>query len=150
MLLSNKPSKTFVYRKHPWQKWLLFTAGVLQVIVLLLNLQEYNEIASIKDNIYTAAEWELYTLQQSFQISLKSAFAVICLGCFLIGIFSRSKKAARIAEGLLLLLLAVAWGSIGVMFQFTSVNGIKFIWFSLLLLTFFGSLYTLYKSRKMH
>lgn len=36
------------------------------------------------------------------------------------------------------------------MFQFTSANGIKFVWFSFLLLTFCGSLYTLYKSQKMY
>ena len=44
-------------------------------------------------------------------------------GIFLIGILVRSQKAARLAEGILLLLLAFAWGVEGVALPLFLLNG---------------------------
>jgi hypothetical protein len=150
MLTNNEQSEKFTYWKRPWQKWLVFIGGTSQIIALFLNIQEYNEIAIIKDKLFSAVEWESYARQQSFQGALNGFIAAIFLGCFLVGIFSQSKKVAYIAEGLLLLILAVAWGFVGFTLQLASVHGIKIIWGLLLLLTFCGSVYAFCKSRKIY
>lgn len=150
MLANNEQSEKFSYWKRPWQKWLVFIGGTSQIIALFLNIQEYNKIAIVKDKLFSAVEWESYTRQQSFQGALYGFIAAIFLGYFLIGSFSQSNKAAYIAEGLLLLILAVSWGFVGFILQLASVHGIIIIWGLLLLLTFYGSVYAFCKSRKIH
>lgn len=138
-------SENFTYWKHPRQKWLVLIAGILQVISLSLNIQEYKDIA--KTGILSFSVWESYAVSQSFRCAINGWTAANFLGIFLIGIFAQSPKGARMAEGLFLLILALAWGIVGFVLRLTSQDGIKIIWGLLLLLTFGGSVYTFWKSR---
>lgn len=149
MLTNNEQSEKFSYWKRPWQKCLVFIGGASQIIALFLNIQDYNKIASVKDKLFSAVEWESYARQQSFQGALSGFLAAVFLGYFLIGSFSQSKKVAYIAEGLLLLVLVVAWGLVGLILQLASAYEIKILWGLLLLVTFCGSIYAFCKSRKI-
>lgn len=144
-MMDMRRSENFTYWKRPWQKWLVFTVGIFQVISLSLNVQEYKDIA--ETGIFSSSAWESYAAQQSFQCAINGLTAAIFLGIFLIGIFAQSQRVARMAEGLFLLVLALAWGIVGFVLQLTSQDGIKFIWGLLLLLTFGGSAYDFWKSR---
>lgn len=147
-MTNNKQLTEYTYWKRPWQKWLVFIGGISQIIALFLNVQDCKQIAGVKDLIFSAAEWENYALQQSFQIAINGILAAIFLGCFLIGITSRSKKEASMAEGLLLLIISIVWGFVGLIFQFTTVTGTAIIWSILLVISFCGSIYSFYKIRK--
>lgn len=143
MMFYTEKSENYTYWKRPWQKWIVLIAGVLQIISLSLNIQEYKDVAGTR--IFSSSVWDSYAVQQSFQCAINGFSAALFLGVFLIGIIARSKKVARIAEGVLLLVLALVWGGVGFVLRITSQNGIKIIWGLLLLLTFCGGVYNLWK-----
>lgn len=138
-------SKSFIYWKRAWQKWLTLAAGVLQVISLWLNMQKYREIAKVKDLIFSSAAWTDYALQQTFLCTFNGFSAAFFFGIFFVGILARSQKAARISEGLIVLILTFLWGGIGFILPIRSQIGITILWVGLLLSLFVGSMYALWK-----
>ena len=142
-MMDTEKSENFIYWRRPWQKWLVLIAGILQVINLSLNVQEYKDI--VKVGIFSSSVWKSYVVQQSFLCALNGLTAAIFLGIFLIGIFARSQKVARMAEGVLLLVLALTWGIVGSVLQIISQSTAKIIWGLLLVATFGGSIYTFWR-----
>ena len=123
-MIDTEKSENFIYWRRPWQKWLVLIAGILQLINLSLNVQEYKDIAKV--GIFSSYEWESYAVQQSFVCALNGLTAAIFLGIFLIGIFARSQK-------------------VGSVLQITSQSTAKIIWGLLLVATFGGSIYTFWR-----
>ena len=144
-MMHSQKSEGFVYWKRPWQKWLMLIGGILQILSLWLNIREYQEMAEA--GVFSASMWESYAIQQSFLCLINGFAAALFLGIFLIGIFVRSQRAARLAEGLLLLASASVWGIAGLALHLTAQNGIKLGWCLIWLMTFIGSVYTILKSR---
>ena len=69
-------------------------------------------------------------------------------GHFLIGICAHSPKAARLAEGIFLLLLTLAWGAAGLALQLFSRNGKGALAVLILVSALAGAVYSLLKFRK--
>lgn len=106
-----RQSESFRYWKRPRHKWFVLTAAILQLLCLWMNAQEYQKIA--KAGILSASEWARFAAQKILQCGFNSLTAAIFLGIFLIGALARSQRAARLAEGWLMLGLAAAWGGHG-------------------------------------
>lgn len=145
--MHTETSENFTYWKRPWQKWLVLIAGILQIISLWLNIQEYKDFANVKDRIFSSAAWDTYAVQQSFQCAMNGFIAASFIGVFLIGTLARSQKVARMAESVLLLVLALIWGIVGFALQIASQSTTKIIWGLLLIVIFSGSIYTFWKGR---
>ena len=108
----------FSYWKRPWHKWLILAVAVLQLLNLWLNLRQYRQVVAA--GVFSAAEMTSY----AHDTALRCAFSGLLAACFfaalLIGSFARSKRMARMAEGLLLLALGLAWGiTCGILGLFT-------------------------------
>ena len=142
-----RKSDDFTYWKRPWQRWLVLVTGIFQVISLSLNIQEYKDI--VQAGIFSSTACDSYSVEQSFQCAINGLTAAIFLGIFLIGIFVRSQKGARKAEGIFLLVVALIWGIVGFVLQLTSQSGIRNIWGLLLIVLFGGSIYTFWNSRNI-
>lgn len=97
----------FTYWKRPWDKWLILAAALLELLSLWMNLQEYNRISAA--GFLSASEWADYAAQKGLQCGLNGILATSFFGIFFIGAFVRSQRRARLAAGVLLLLLALAW-----------------------------------------
>ena len=67
-------------------------------------------------DIYSASELNKYIIQQKSVYMLNALAAAALIGIFLIGVFSHSKKSARLAESILLFFVTAA--SLGVGFDF--------------------------------
>lgn len=136
----------FTYWKRPWDKWLILAAAILEILSLWMNLQEYNRISAA--GFLSASEWADYAAQKGLQCGLNGILAASFFGIFLIGAFARSQRRARLAEGVLLLLLALAWGAVGAASHLALRNGQGFLWGLLLLLAFGAAAYKFWRYRK--
>lgn len=140
-----RQSENFRYWKRPRHKWFVLATAILQLLCLWMNAREYQEIA--KAGILSASEWARFAAQKILQCGFNSLTAAIFLGIFLIGALARSQRAARLAEGWLMLGLAAAWGAMGLALQRTSPGGYGIFWSLLLLLLLGGGVYTLWGKR---
>ena len=81
-----KEPKEFSYWKHPYQKWLLFLAGVIQLLCLFLNVREFPEYRHLLEiGFLNASQWESYFVGQCMQCALNILLIVLFFGCLLIG-----------------------------------------------------------------
>ena len=139
-------SNGFTYWKRPWYQWLILTAAILQLLCLWMNLQEYHDLSAA--GILTGSAWADYAAQKRSQCALNGLLAACFSGHFLIGICAHSPKAARLAEGIFLLLLALAWGAAGLALQLFSRNGKGALAVLILASALTGAVYSLLKFRK--
>ena len=137
---TTKDRAEFIYWKRPWHKWAVLVGALSQLLCLWMNIQEYNNISRV--GILSAAEWANYALEKGWQCGMNGILAACVLGVFLLGIFSRSPKGARLAEGLLLLLLALAWGAAGVALRWFSSTRTGLFWVLILITTVGGAAYS--------
>ena len=108
----------FTYWKRPWHKFIPLAAALLQLVSLWLNLRQYREVAAA--GVFSAAEMTSYAHDTALRCTLSGFLAVCFFAVLLIGLFARSKRGARRAEGVLLLVLGLAWGTAcGVLGLFT-------------------------------
>lgn len=98
----------FTYWKRPWHKWLILAAAVLQLLSLWLDLRQYRQIVDAR--VFSAAEMASYTHDTALRCAFSGLMAACFFAALLIGLLARSKRAARMAEGVLLLALGLAWG----------------------------------------
>lgn len=141
-----KKSNGFTYWKRPWHKWLILATAVLQLLCLWMNIREYHNVSAA--GILSVSEWASYAAQKNFQCALNGMMAACFLGIFLIGILAHSQKVARPAEGILLLLLAFAWGVTGLALRLFSLSGKGLFGVLILILALGGAAYDLLKYRK--
>ena len=111
-----------------------------------MNIQEYNNLSKV--GIFSASEWASYISQKNWQCAINGVLAVCFLGAFLIGVFARNQKEARLIERLFLLFLALAWGIIGFMLHLISLSAKGLFWILILLIAFGGAIYNLLQYRK--
>ena len=74
--------------------------------------------------------------------------AATFLGIFLIGCFAKSKRTARISEGILLLALGVAWSVAGLLMPLTSSRGNTVLWAAITLLALGGGATILWRNAR--
>ena len=95
----------FTYWKRPWHKWLILAAAVLQLLSLWLDLRQYRQIVDAR--VFSAAEMASYTHDTALRCAFSGLMAACFFAALLIGLLARSKRAARMAEGVLLLALGL-------------------------------------------
>lgn len=144
----NKP-KIYFYWKYSWQKRLILIGGILQIIVLFLNIQNFYEILLVKDKIFSSTQWDIYVAEQSFNCVINAFLAGILLGIFFIGIYSKNEKIAGKAEVILLFIFALILVIIGFILKWNTVYEIKIRWFVLLIATLSGAFYIMWKLKNM-
>lgn len=134
------------YWRRPWHKWIILTVEILQLLFLWMEIREREELFTA--GIFSAPTWESYAARSNFSCAVHGLTAALFLGVFLIGLLARSRRSARLAEGLLLLLLALAWGTAGATLGLASQDEGKLLWAFFLLLTLGAGVYGLWKCRK--
>ncbi|MCI8400173.1 MAG: hypothetical protein HFF90_12390 [Oscillibacter sp.] len=138
----------YAYWKRPWHKWIVFAAALIQLWPLWQNIREYHSISNM--GILSASEWTTYALQKNWQCALNGFLFTMLLGCFLIGFFVRTQRESNLANGLLLLLLSLAWGAAGIVLHLLSSPGKALQWSFILLIGLGGAVYSLSSYRKNH
>ena len=143
--------KEFSYWKKPWLKWLVFSGAVLQMPGLYARLQEYRAVSrpEIRTKLFSQSGWENYAAEQYFQISMSILLIGLFLGSFVIGIFARSKKTADISTGILLIIFALFWCTIGFSIPVSSNVLMMTMWILVLMVLSVGGMYTLWTSRRV-
>lgn len=145
-MYGGKKRDGYTYWKRSWHKWLILAAAILQLLCLWMNVREYREYAAA--GILSASAWAVYAAQKIWQCALNGVMAACFSGVFLIGMFAQSQRAARLAEGVLLLLLAAACGGAGMALHLFSRSGKGLLWVLILLIALGGAAYDLWQYRK--
>ena len=74
-----------------------------------MQINDWIEIAGA--GIFNAAEWQRYCAGEALHCGCTGLLAAVFLGCFVIGQRAKSRREARRAEGVMLLVLAVVWAA---------------------------------------
>lgn len=133
-------SAVFSYWKRPWHKWVVLIGGVSQLVALWLNIREYRNLSSVQERVFSTTEWEQIAAQKLLQCSISSLLAATLFGALIISHFAHNKKAARNADGILCVVLGLAWGAAGLLFPIRYTTGDTIIWLIILLLTLGGGI----------
>lgn len=136
----------FAYWKRPWHKWIVLTAGVLQLVFLWMNIREYNGISSA--GILSASAWADFAAWKHLQCSINGILAVLLMGFFAIGVSAGTQKKARLAESVLMLLSASGWIAAGAVLHMFSSDGKGLVFILIFLLTLAASAYSFCKYKK--
>lgn len=146
--MKNNPSHEapYSYWKYPWQKWIALAAAAVQLLCLWLNLSDYQSVSAVEDLIFSTAELAKWKAQRLFLCTVNGMAAVIFTGEFLIGALSRSGSAAKLAEGLLLLLVGLSGSIATCIIDFTPLGSLRALWLLTLALLFAVGAYTLWQS----
>ncbi len=123
--------------RRPWHRWCVLAAGLLQLWTLRLYIREWRQLAAF------ASSEELDAAHMGFRCGLCGLLAGIFLGEFLIKSLISSQRGNRLAEGILLLVLTIAWGVAGVVLP---IYRIWWVFYLLLLLC--GSIWSFWKYRR--
>lgn len=144
-------SEKYNYWKKPWHKWAVLGGAILQMIGLNLRIQEYRDISrpEIRTRLFSESGWERYVTDQYFQFSISIIMIFLFLGCFVIGIFARSKRTSDISMGILLIIFTLFWCIIGFVIPVFSKCSMMITWSLLLIVLLAGSVYTIWTSRKL-
>ena len=139
-------NREFIYWKRPWHKWAIIIGAFSQLLCLWMNVREYSRIA--RAGVLSAEQWASYALTAQWQCAVNGVAAACFLGIFLIGTFARSKKEARLFEGLFLLLLALAWGAAALALHPFSSDFRGAFWAILFIIALGGAAHSLSQYRK--
>ena len=101
--------RQFQYWKWAGLRWLVLGAGVLQLVSLAMQINDWIDLAGA--GIFSAAEWQRYCAGEALHCGCTGLLAAVFLGCFVIGQRAKSRRASRRAEGVMLLVLAVVWAA---------------------------------------
>lgn len=101
--------RQFPYWKWADLRWLVLGAGVLQLVSLAMQINDWIELAGA--GIFSAAEWQRYCAGEALHCGCTGLLAAVFPGCFVIGQRAKSRREARRAEGVMLLVLAVVWAA---------------------------------------
>ena len=110
----------YVGWKKPWHKWVVLTAGIVQLISFFVDVNEYREIAN--SGIFSDTAWEMYSMLKREQFSIKLLSAICLLIVFVIGTFAKDKITLKRAEMFALLSIFIIWVIIGICFQLVSYD----------------------------
>lgn len=144
--MSEPQNGEYTYWKRPWNQWVVLAAGFLQLASLRMNIQEYQDIYDA--GIFSASEWEIYAAEQIWRCILNGTLAACLLGIFVTGRFAKNRKAAKLMEGLLLLIMATLLAGMGMRLQLYLSGGKCIVWLLLVLIALGGAIYDLLQFRK--
>ncbi len=118
--MQEQTQEPYSYWKKPWHPWLILGAAAVQLAVLGMSVQQYRQVAEA--GVLSGAEWEAFAAQEQTQWAFSGMLAVCLLGMVLIGALVRSQQSARLAEGILFLILTLGWGIAMVSLELFSRN----------------------------
>ena len=143
-------SETYNYWKKPWHKWAVLGGAILQMIGLYLRIQECRDISrpEIRTQLFSESGWENYVTEQYVQFSISIILVCLFLGCFVIGIFSRSKRTSDVSTGILFIIFTLFWCIAGFAIPVFSKSSMMITWLLLLIVFLGGSICTIWASRR--
>lgn len=113
---------TYSYWKYPRHKWMVLTAAVVQLLLMAANLQNYQRLYTLRD-FFGPDELDGRAESTLILALLSGLVAAMCLGELLIGALARGREDALWGKGLLLALIAGAWGVLGLALHLFSLSG---------------------------
>ena len=142
--------RSYTYWKKPWAKWCVLAAGLLQLLALWMNLNDYRRVSAVWEHIMSEDAWKSYALETLFSCSLEGFMAALFFGCLLAGGLARSERTARRNDGIMLLIWAMLWGAARLCFpQLQYIGREIFWWWFLFFVALGGGIFSLFRSRKL-
>ena len=92
-------TRSYTYWKKPWAKWCVLAAGLLQLLALWINLNDYRQVSSVWDQIMSEDAWKSYASNMLFNCSLNGFMVLLFFACLLNGSLARSERTARRNDG---------------------------------------------------
>ncbi len=145
--MQNMEKPAYSYWKRPWIKWGLLVGGISELLLLWANIRNYRLFAG--SDFFTAAQWAELGAGLAAERAVNGVLACCLLGSFLVGILAGSERAARLAQGVLLLLMALSLGAAGLGLGLFSVSKWGAFFLAIFLLCLGGAVYDLWKYRAM-
>lgn len=134
--MQEQTQKPYSYWKKPWHPWLFLGAAAIQLALLGMSVRQYRRVAEA--GVLSGAEWAAFAAREQTRWALCGILAACLLGMVLIGALVHSRQSARLAEGILFLILALGWG-ITLVPQGLSSGGMTGVFASLGLLLILGN-----------
>lgn len=74
-------TRSYTYWKKPWAKWCVLAAGLLQLLALWINLNDYRQVSSVWDQIMSEDAWKSYASNMLFNWFAERLYGanVLCL-----------------------------------------------------------------------
>lgn len=149
--MQEQTQEPYSYWKKPWHPRLILGAAAVQLAALGMSVRRYHQVAEA--GVLSGAEWAAFAAQEQARWAFGGILAVSSLGTVLIGVPVRSQQSARLAEGILFLILALGWGIATVSLELFS-RDVTGLFASLGLLLILGNaiwrLWSWRKNRKPH
>lgn len=139
-------TSAFCYWKRPWHKWIVLLVGILQLVGLWLHVQEYQNLADVQERVFSAAEWEAMAAQKLMQCSISAILAATFFAVLVISLLAHNKRTARLADGILCVVLGLAWGAAGLLLPMRYSTGDTVIWLVILFLALGGGVIALWQN----
>ena len=142
--------KRYIYWKKPWAKWCVLATGLMQLLLLWMNLNDYRQVSSVWDQIMSGDAWKSYASKTLFNCSLNGFMALLFFACLLNGSLAHSERSARRNDGIMLLVWAMLWGAARLCFpQLQYIGREIFWWWFLFFVALGGGIFSLFRSRKL-
>lgn len=137
-----EPKEQYSYWERPWTKWVILAAALVQFWALWVNVRDYQKVQAA--DIFSPEQWEAYASAQQMHCAVGLITGIGFLAIFLIGFFAKTKRCAKICEGVLLLLVGVSLGAV----QTIILGEVQALWLVCTLLALGGSLCSFYRAWK--
>lgn len=145
--MQEQAQKPYSYWKKPWYPWLFLGAAAVQLAGLGMSVRQYRRVAEA--GVLSGAEWAAFAAREQTRWALSGMLTVCLLGTVLIGALVRSQPSARLAEGILSLILALGWGVTAVSLELFSWNVTGFLTLLGLLVILGNAVWRLWSWRKI-
>lgn len=134
--------------RRPWVRWLLLTAGVLELCTVWYGVNTWLELSAVAEQISSPDAWTAATAQTRLHWAVCAVMAFLCLFQFATWTLPQEEWRVARREGLCLCALALCWGGSALLFPLGALpTNRKVFWAVLLLATAGGGAYSLWKSR---
>ncbi len=145
---SNKPYR---YWKNPNHKKLIIAILIIQILDLYRLVKEFIDISkpSIREVIFSPEHWDGYASTEYFGFSLKGLVIFNLVAVLVIGELAKEKSQGKTYESILILISALLWIIIGVVFSVFENYTLTVIWGIILIVFLVAGIYSYSQSRKL-
>ncbi len=138
----------FTYWRKPWHKWIVLALVVIEIVCVLHLWDEYRFVCDNATKLFAEEAFKAYQINQIFTMLLFSLCAFTFFACFVVGMFAKTRKAARLSEGVFFAVMAIAWIAASFVVPFIVPGGPRFRWGMLLVVLIGAAVYSYMESRK--